>query len=96
LIVHLPDQPADSVVPAELAEVRNAVRRLEAQLAARHGADTPAYWRAMSQRLDEALVTNRFAPVDGQYRDAASRRAHHWLVRVATAYRSLATPEPGR
>ena len=90
----VPDQPADAVVPAELAEVRDAVRKLEAQLAARHGVDTPAYWRAMSLRLEEALSTNRYAPVEGRYRSPGAEQAHRWLVRVATAYRALAATGP--
>jgi len=56
------------------------VRRLEAAMAAEHGADTPAYWRAMSDRLHEYL--RRTQPRDD--------RAHGWLVRVAAAYRALA------
>lgn len=66
------------------------VRRLEAQLSAEHGVDNPAYWRAMSEQLAETLASNRFAPEPGAERDAA-HDAHRWLVRVAAAYRSLAT-----
>jgi hypothetical protein len=72
---------------------------LEARLAAVHGADTPAYWRAMADHLRDYLASPRFAamnrprhsalapPVSGE--DPA-RRAHSWLVRIAAAYRALA------
>jgi hypothetical protein len=83
-------EPSDIPVSPELAEVRNAVRRLEAQVAGEHGVDTPAYWGAMSNRLQEYLAGNRFAPVAGVQRDRAAERAHQWLVRVAAAYRALA------
>jgi hypothetical protein len=85
-----PDSPADIPTSPELAEVRDMVRRLEAQQAGNHGVDTPAYWRAMSDRLQEHLATSRFAPVDGRYRDRAAERAYGWLVRCAAAYRALA------
>jgi hypothetical protein len=88
----MPEQPLDVPVSPELAEIRNAVRRLEAQLAGEHGVDTPAYWRAMSDRLRGYVVDNRFAPVPGVPRSRAEERAHNWLVRVATAYRALAAP----
>ena len=58
----LPDSPSDLPASPELAEVRDLVRRLEAQQAGVHGVDTPAYWRAMSDRLQEHLATSRFAP----------------------------------
>ncbi|HYS38030.1 MAG TPA: hypothetical protein VEO01_20630 [Pseudonocardiaceae bacterium] len=89
----LPDQPSDVPVPAELTEERNVVRRLEAQMAAEHGADTPAYWRAMSERLHAYLASPRFKSVagpDSAQCDEAARRAYGWLVRVAAAYRALA------
>ncbi|HEY3610327.1 MAG TPA: hypothetical protein VGL06_22700 [Pseudonocardiaceae bacterium] len=89
----LPDQSSDVPVPPELTEERNVVRRLEAQMAAEHGADTPAYWRAMSERLHAYLASPRFKAMtgpDGQSRDEAARRAYGWLVRVAAAYRALA------
>lgn len=76
-----PIPPADVPVSPELTEVRNLVRRLEAQLAVEHGMDNPAYWRAMSDRLQETLAGNRFQP---------GERAHRWLARVAGAYRALA------
>jgi hypothetical protein len=88
----LPDQPADVPVSPELAEVRDVVRRLEARTAGEHGVDTPAYWRAMSDRLQEHLAGNRFAPVPGLRQDRAAERAYSWLVRVASAYRALAEP----
>lgn len=84
------DPPADIPVSPELTEVRNVVRRLEAQLSAEHGVDNPAYWRAMSDRLRETIASNRFAPQPGPECDAA-HDAYRWLVRVAAAYRSLAT-----
>lgn len=90
----VPEQTADGVVPveptADLADVRAAVRRLEAQVAGRHGVDTPAYWRAMSDRLREALADNVLT-LDGQVRDATPE-ARRWLARVATAYHALAVP----
>jgi hypothetical protein len=87
--------PSDVPVPPELAEERNTVRRLEAQLAAEHGADTPAYWRAMAEQLHQYLGSARFADVRGSSpsggpADVAARRAYNWLVRVAAAYRALA------
>lgn len=72
------------------------VRRLEAHVATQYSVDTPAYWRAMSDRLAEALAVSRFAPINGRYRDRASERAYLWLVRVAGAYRALAKPGAGR
>jgi hypothetical protein len=86
----VPEQPADVPVSPELAEVRDVVRRLEARTAVEHGVDTPAYWRAMSDHLQEHLAGNRFAPAPGQ--DRAAERAYGWLVRVAAAYRALAEP----
>jgi hypothetical protein len=86
----LPDSPADPPSSPELAQVRDLVRRLEAQQAGEHGVDTPAYWRAMSDRLAEHLAASRFAPRPGWYRDPAAERAYAWLVRVAAAYRALA------
>ena len=87
MVTSLPD-PSDVPISPELAEERNAVRRLEALMAEEHGADTPAYWRAMSDRLHEYLASSRFA--GGPPRDDAARRAYFWLVRVAAAYRALA------
>jgi hypothetical protein len=77
----MPLPPADVPVSPALTEVRNLVRGLEAQLSAEHGVDNPAYWRAMSDRLQEALASNRFAHTE---------RAHRWLTRVAGAYGALA------
>jgi hypothetical protein len=80
----------------ELVEVRNVVRRLEAQLAIEHGADTPAYWCAMADRLHEYIACSRYAATNTQARtppcatDDPARRAHAWLLRVASAYRALA------
>jgi hypothetical protein len=88
----MPEEPLDVPVSPELAEMRNAVRRLEAQLAGEHGVDTPAYWRAMSDRLEGYVASNRFAPVPGMRQGRAAERAHNWLVRVAAAYRALAAP----
>lgn len=85
---------SDRPVSRELAEVRSVVRELEAQLAGDHEVDTPAYWRAMSQRLTEQLATTRFAPVDGCYPDDQARLAHRWLIRIAGAYRALAATVP--
>jgi hypothetical protein len=87
VVSSLPD-PSDVPISPEVAEERNAVRRLEALMAAEHGADTPAYWRAMSDRLHEYLASARFASAPP--RDEAGRRAYFWLVRVAAAYRALA------
>jgi hypothetical protein len=84
------------LVAAELAEERNVVRRLEAQMAAEHGADTPAYWHAMSDRLHAYLASPRFRSMNTPNTpntppcDEAARRAYGWLVRVAAAYRALA------
>lgn len=91
----LSETQSDVPVSAELTEVRNVVRKLEAQMAIEHGVDTPAYWRAMSDQLAQQLAANRFAPVDGTYADRAAERAHRWLVRIASAYRSLATTGVG-
>jgi hypothetical protein len=88
----LPEEPMDVPVSPELAEMRNVVRRLEAQLANEHGVDTPAYWRAMSDRLQGYVINNRFAPETGTQHNRASERAHNWLVRVAAAYGALAQP----
>jgi len=93
VVSSLPD-PSDVPISSELAEERNVVRRLEAQMAAEHGADTPAYWRAMSDRLHEYLASARFSSVVSQQDDAA-RRAYGWLVRVAAAYRALAGTSVG-
>lgn len=91
--------PSDVPIPPELVEERNVVRRLEAQLAAVYGADTPAYWRAMADQLHAYLASARFAAMHGPRHAAGSgtvaaddpaRRAHSWLVRVAAAYRALA------
>lgn len=79
----IPIPPADVPVSPELTEVRNLVRRLEAQLSAEHGVDNPVYWRAMSDRLREAVAE-----------DTARGTAHRWLVRVASAYESLAATSP--
>lgn len=90
---------SDVPLSPELAEVRNVVRQLEADMANRYGADTPAYWRAMSDQLAQRVTTHRFAPTGGRYADRAAERAHRWLVRVAAAYRALAAPgtqRPGR
>ena len=76
-----PIPPADVPVSPDLTEVRNLVRRLEAQLSIQHGVDNAEYWRAMSDRLQEALARNRFQP---------GGRAHRWLTRVAGAYSALA------
>jgi hypothetical protein len=84
----LPDQ-SDVPISPELAVERNAVRRLEAQMAEQHGADTPAYWQAMANRLHQYLAGPRFA--GGPPADDAGRRAYGWLVRVAAAYRALAS-----
>jgi hypothetical protein len=78
-------EPSDVPISPELAAERNMVRRLEAAMAAEHGVDTPAYWRAMSDRLHEHL--RRTQPRD--------ERAHDWLVRVAAAYRALAGTSVG-
>jgi hypothetical protein len=86
VVSSLPD-PSDVPISAELAEERNVVRRLEARMAEEHGADTPAYWRAMADQLQEYLASPRFSTGP---RDEATRRAHGWLVRVAAAYRALA------
>jgi hypothetical protein len=62
-------------------------------MAAEHGADTPAYWRAMSDRLHAYLASPRFQSMttpNAQPCDEAARRAYGWLVRVAAAYRALA------
>jgi hypothetical protein len=80
--------PTDATGQGELAEQRNLVRRLEASMAAEHGADTPAYWRAMSNQLETYLAQPRFAAEAGQ--DEPTDRAHAWLTRVASAYRALA------
>lgn len=88
MVSSLPDY-SDVPISPELAEERNAVRRLEAAMAAEHGADTPAYWRAMADRLHQYLGSARFA--GGPPKDEASRRAYGWLVRVAAAYRALAS-----
>ena len=93
VVSSLPDPPSDVPVPPELTEERNVVRRLEAQMAAEHGADTPAYWRAMAERLHAYLASPRFKSVagpDSAQCDEAARRAYGWLVRVAAAYRALA------
>jgi hypothetical protein len=93
VVSRLPDQPSDVPVPPELADERNVVRRLEAQMAAQHGADTPAYWHAMSDRLHAYLASPRFRSMNTpntQPCDEAARRAYGWLVRVAAAYRALA------
>jgi hypothetical protein len=88
--------PSDVPIPPELVEERNVVRRLEAQLAAEHGADTPAYWRAMADYLRDYLASPRFAAMHGPRHAAPvsstdpARRAYSWLVRVAAAYRALA------
>lgn len=66
------------------------MRHLEAQVALEYGVDTPAYWRAVSDRLSHRLATNRFAPVNGRYASAEAERAHRWLIRVTAAYRALA------
>lgn len=95
MVSSLSETQSDVPVSAELAEVRNVVRKLEARMAIEHGVDTPAYWRAMSDQLALQLAANRFAPVDGRYADRAAERAYRWLVRVASAYRSLATTGVG-
>jgi hypothetical protein len=98
VVSSLPDPPSDVPVPPELAEERNVVRRLEAQMAAQHGADTPAYWRAMSDRLHAYLASPRFRAMTTQNTppaDEAARRAYGWLVRVAAAYRALAATSIG-
>jgi hypothetical protein len=86
----LSETPSGLPVSPELAEVRNAVRRLEIETAVEHGVDTPAYWRTMSDRLAQHLATDRFAPVNGDYTDRSAERAHRWLVRIASAYHALA------
>jgi hypothetical protein len=86
----VPESPAEIPVSPELAEVRDAVRRLEAQAAVEYRIDTPEYWRAMSERLEHYLAGNRFAPAGGATADHATRRAYHWLERVTAAYRALA------
>jgi hypothetical protein len=91
VVSSLPD-PSDVPISPELAEERNAVRRLEARMAEQHGADTPAYWRAMADQLHEYLASPRFSTVR---RDEAGRRAYRWLVRVAAAYRALAGTSVG-
>lgn len=78
--------PADVPVSPELTEVRTLVRRLETQLAAEHGLDNPVYWRAMSERLQDALD-------DSSRPEERSERARRWLARVAGAYRALAASE---
>jgi elongation factor P hydroxylase len=87
----LSETQSDVPVSPQLIEVRNTVRRMEAETAVEHGVDTPAYWRAMSDRLAEHLATNRFAPVHGRYADQSAELAHRWLVRIASAYRALAS-----
>jgi hypothetical protein len=87
------EPPADPPVCAELVEVRDAVRGLEAEVAVRHCVDTPAYWRAMSERLDRYVATSRFQPVDGRLADASADRAYRWLARVAAGYRALAATD---
>jgi hypothetical protein len=92
----LPDPPADDMpVSPELVEERDVVRKLEAQMAAEHGVDTPAYWRAMSEQLNQYVADDRFRPVDGTSRTAAATRAHGWLLRVAAGYRALAATSIG-
>ncbi|HEX5400851.1 MAG TPA: hypothetical protein VFX16_00970 [Pseudonocardiaceae bacterium] len=86
----LPDPHADTPSSPELAEARDVVRKMEAKQAGEHGVDTPAYWRAMSDRLQDHLIVSRFAPVDGRYADQAAERAYGWLLRCAAAYRALA------
>lgn len=76
-----PIPPADVPLTPDLSEVRDLVRRLEAQLSVEHGVDNAEYWRAMSDRLQEALARTRFKP---------GERAHRWLARVASAYGALA------
>jgi hypothetical protein len=92
VVSSLPD-PSDVPISPELATERNAVRRLEAQMAAEYGADTPAYWRAMSDRLHEYLASPRFA--GGPPKDEATRKAYDWLLRVTSAYRALASINVG-
>lgn len=77
-------------VVTELAAEREVVRRMEAQLAAEHGADTPEYWRAMAGRLQDYLAGPRFRLEPGEQPSDDHRRARRWLARVATGYRALA------
>lgn len=87
----VPDPATEPVVLTEMARERDVVRSLEARLAAEHGADTPAYWRAMSDALRDYLADPRFRGVAGRSEDHA--QAHRWLTRVAAGYRALADPD---
>jgi hypothetical protein len=89
----VPDPATEPVPLTEMARERDTVRRMEARLAAEHGADTPAYWRAMSETLRDYLADPKFRGVTDRGEDHV--RAHGWLTRVAAAYRALAAPGPG-
>jgi hypothetical protein len=78
------------VSSSDLADERDLVRRLEAELAARYGVDTPAYWRAMSDRLHEYLTSPDFTQRRAEIADVPLTRGDTWITRVAAAYQALA------